>query len=302
MAGCIRGCTIFKRHLDGCPVQQHRTDAWVAADLDPAGRELLFDGDRHLTGQASRAGLWVGRYGGLEEHRRCNGCTPREATYGLVCEQCHLRLAEWLSDHHSLTWAYFWLGKNLQPGQTSAARQDWQRPGGGAAPAALAIDIHDLRQEIAEEIARYLSRLCNTFHLQGPSWFHRRVTGAKRRVADPGDADWRAWLPRDQAEVTSACRFFTAWLARLEADEDLVVALFDACQALMRRTGKVAPWRGKAKRLRGIPCPECEYDALNIADGDDHVTCRHCKVRIPQKRYEIWSEMFEQAHHSKEAS
>lgn len=63
---------------------------------------------------------------------------------------------------------------------------------------------------------------------------------------------------------------------------------------MMRRTATDAPWRGKAKTLPGIPCPECEHGALIVDDGDEHVTCRCCDVKITRKRYDIWSEMFGQ--------
>lgn len=305
MADCVRGCVLHKRHLNTCPVENYQTVAWTPADLEPEQRDQLFDGDAHLQHVTERSRYEVNRYGGLDERRLCPGCQPREATNGLVCEQCHIRLAQWLGPKNGLSWAYYWLGQNLAPGQTSAARQDWQRGSSSAASAALAIDVHDLRQEIAEEVARYLARLCTTFNLHGPDWFHGRVAAAQHRgYGDAGEEGWQSWLPQNSVEVSSACRYLATWLDRVAGDADLVTALYEACGQVMRRTATVAPWRGKAKALHGIPCPECEHDALMIDDGDEHVTCRRCNGVITRKRYDIWSEMFlyERAHTTKAAS
>lgn len=348
---CVRGCLVFRRHLRDCPAEDRSQGAWLPVSLHGMSgeetRELFFDADTRILAPRWREGVHVSQYGGLETWWPCRGCLPRQATYGALCESCHLRLAgwfagaahtvvftparfsqqwwaattlvtqpwtpargvlvwetkpvkrrEWLPEQASIAWAFDWLAADREPGQVGAGN-DKIVQGKKVPPAALNLTVHDLRQELAQTLGQWLGQVCDEFKLQGPAWWRRRLTEARRRSADLADMDWRAWVPQTQQEVTSAQAYLHAWLAKVEDVADLAVSIYDTADELMGRVEGVAPWRARPRRLPGIPCPECEAPALAIYEGDDYVTCQRCRVTISRKRYDIWSVA---AEHERKAS
>lgn len=260
MADCVRGCTAYRRHLQSCPVQDHASGAWVASGLDDDQRDELMDGDRALLGSDPRAGVWIGRYGGLEVWRDCRGCLPREAAHGRLCEHCHGRLVEWLQSVGAL---YRWLSVNIAPGTAAGAKQDWQRPAAAdGAPAPVRIAVLDVRNLLVDRLLE--------------------LEDCARDVFDRPPRQGRFSLAR-------AALFLEGWLSRLEDDEDLVAHAFELLEDLFRRARSVAPWEDRPRRITGIICPQCEQATLEVRPGMEDVTCRTCRAVIPKQRYEIWT-------------
>ena len=288
MSGCARGCTHYRRHVDPCPVEDHHSGAWRPLDYsDPRRTELADRPDEALPANVQRS-----RYGTLEEWIACRGCKPRQAAHGVLCEQCHLRLSAALAGQHrgrwfpaegSVGWAYDWLAADREPRQANAGL-DKIMAGKREPPAALALHVHDLRQDIAAALGRWLRDVCNEFDLTGPPWWSYRV---ENRPDVP--ESWRAWLPQDQTEVTSAQHYLTSWLHRVESVPELAVPMYADAVDLLVRVAGLAPWRAEPKRLRSIPCPVCERDGLAMFDGDENVTCTLCGEVITRARYDQWT-------------
>lgn len=200
----------------------------------------------------------------------------------------------WAPAEGSIAWAYDWLAADREPRQTAAGMD--KVLGSKTPPAALALHVYDLRQDLAGFVARWIGATCLEFDLTGPNWWRRRVETARQRRSTGADnpADWRANLPQGNREMTAGQRFLLAWLDRIEG-ADYAVDLYDEAHDLMVRVASLAPWRARPRRIPGIPCPECDTCALVIYEGDDCVTCQHCQVIITRERYTIWSVMFEQA-------
>jgi hypothetical protein len=303
---CSRGCLHHQRHLEKpCPVPDHQSGVFQALEIPgmiPGDmRDMFFDADTHALAPHWRQGVYVTRYGRLDTWHHCPGCKPRDATHGTVCDQCHLRLTGWLTGSRSIAWAYDWVAADLEPRQTAAGKIT----GSKAPPAAMALAIYDLRQEIAATLGSWLGMVCGAFALNGPEWWRRRITEAEKRAQRPPKPpgvssidwaeqhprlnDWRAWLPQNEVEIGGACKYLATWLDRIEEVPDLVASIYDTAHTLMGRIAKIAPWQAKARNLPGIPCPSCNREALAIFEGSDEVECRRCNEIIPQERYDIWS-------------
>lgn len=294
MIPCIRGCMRYRKHYSDCPAQDGRDGAWLP--WQPTfDRDELFDADlrRGWYLELART-VHATRAGDLDVWHRCPGCLPVEAKHGLLCESCHLRLADRLkspmpydtaSGHRkynlakgSLIWAFQHIAGDLAPGRGSGEKVTTSR----TPPAAASLGILDLRREILAEVGAWLSATCRAFGLHGPDWWRMRVDEASRR----------AWAPQDSAELADAIRYISTWLDRVETLPG-VVQLYDASERLLSRVAAVAPWEARPRKLRGIACPECDRDALAVFEGSDNVTCRRCRAVFGRERYDIWSEMAE---------
>lgn len=250
MTACARGCSLRGRHLTTC--QGGR----FAPVPDPP--DALFDADHP---HAHQHEYWI-RWGGLEHWRDCHGCLPAEARHGVLCDADHNRLVRWLGG--GLQWTYAWLGANLARGGSSAARQDWQRPGGkDGPPSPIRESVHDLRTLLWD-----------------------RVYIADERVREVFD---RQTL--DTYSMDAACNFLSAWLTKIEEDADLVVWMWEKFHEVMRDAANVCRWEDRPRPIVGIACPHCETESLARFPGDENVTCRTCWASIPPDRYEIWVRM-----------
>lgn len=264
MTNCIRSCLIRRRHLPTCPADDHTDGAWLPADLDDTQIEQLSDGDN----PAGRRDYWIGPYGGLEVWHPCPGCRPRDARHGVLCETCHNRIVGWLSGPHSLVWAYSWLTANLTPSVTGRTRQDWQRPGSDDGPAApIRVTILDLRTLLSDRV--YIAE------------------ERTREVFDRPDIG--------TFDLAKGCAFLHAWLTKIETDPDMTVWLYDKFDETMRDVANLVPWRDRPRKIIGVPCPECETEALADHGGDDDVTCRSCSAVISRARYDTWTRMLVEA-------
>ena len=250
-------------HLAECPVADRHNSVWVAAELDEAARDELMDGDRALVDDRPRSAVWLGRYGGLEQERICNGCKPRDALAGgSLCEPDHLQLLAWLD---TMPWLFAWLNSNVAPTSGGAARQDWQRPGGSdGSPAPLRVAVVNVRDLLVGRL--------------------HEIEDWLRDVHDRPARD-----PRVDVGRTSA--FIRAWLTKLEEDAELAAHAYELLQDLIRRAKAIAPWEDRPRRISGIPCPHCNRTTLEVRPGMEDVTCRTCRTPIPKQRYEIWTRM-----------
>jgi len=252
-------------------------------------RDWLFNADMHTLDPKAGLLVHVSKHGDLELWHACNGCAPRKAIHGLLCEQCHLRLVGWLgNDEGSLAWAWDWIAPDLGPSQSAAMSGKISR-GKPAPPAAISVHVLDLQSDITMALGRWLLDLAAQFGLHGPDWWRQRVDGSTAR---------RAAAPQIYGEVHTAARYLVTWLDRIEGSDSLAGAMYVEAQSLMRRVEAVAPWQPKAQRLKGLACPECEREALVIFTGDEHLTCRRCTALVPRAKYDRWSALLE---HEKEA-
>lgn len=268
---CTRGCTLFRKHKQDCRVEDGSAGVWLPwtppegfVDPPELNEEFTLDGLRiHLTKR------------GFEYWHTCNGCQPRRATHGCLCESCHLRMGGWLSGGPgSLRWAYDWIAPDLEPGQ-NAAPTGKIRSGKRVPPAAMALHVHVLRQDIAAYLGGWLGALCDRFTLHGPDWWSWRNEEHQ--------------IPKKQREINEAAQYLVTWLDRIEQVPELVTDMYDEAQQLLRRVIAQAPWEPKRTRLPKLSCPECERESVTIATGDEHLTCRRCGVLIPRAKYDRWS-------------
>ena len=300
---CARGCTLFRKHLKTCPVNDGSAGAWEP--YKPYKIEVIAICHTKDCTVRTHGHVHETERGELEVWHACNGCLPRDAKHGSLCESCHVRLEQWLHGYHrhkvwtpstsSIAWAYDWLSEDRVPTQMMGAF-DKIKIGKKAPPAALNLMIHDLRQDLAQALAQWLGMVCQQFGLYGPEWWHARVEEAKRREEDRSrdayapmaEVDWRAWLPQSSAEVIDAQRYLSNWLDRIESVPDVAVSIYDTASELIKKVAAVAPWQPQARRLKGVPCPTCEREALVIFEGSSNVECRRCGEIYGRDRYDIW--------------
>ena len=252
MTACTRGCTARGRHVKDCPGGRFEF-------VTPP--DALFNADQP---HPERHKYWI-RYSAIETWIDCTGCLPREARHGVLCEPDHNRLIQWFTGRRGLAWAHEWLGENVARGGSSAARQDWQRPGGkDGPPLPIREAVHDLRIKLSD-----------------------RLFEADEQVRDEFDRP-----ARDETfTVNSACMFLHAWLTKIEEVEHLALRIYELFDEVMRDVRKVCPWDDRPRPIRGIACPHCEVESLARFPGDENVTCRQCWASIPSERYEIWVRM-----------
>lgn len=289
---CARGCVVFRKHnAASCRVEDGSAGVWLpwtppdgfAYPPEVGEFTLQIDGKTERLHATQRGQEDFLR---LEIWYACNGCVPRRASHGCLCESCHLRMQSWLGwaeTPGSLAWAYDWIAPDLEPGQ-NAAPNGKIRQGKPAPPAALALHVHVLRQDIAKTLGQWLRSLTQEFDLHGPDWWHHRV---EHRPDD--ESSWRFWLPQNHQEIRYAVQYLATWLDRIEGVPDLVTMMYREAELLLRRVIALAPWEPKRTRLPKLQCPECERESVTIATGDEHLTCRRCGVLIPRAKYDRWS-------------
>ena len=219
MSTCVRGCTHWRRHRTECPVEDRGSGAWI-----PWTADVLPVEDSRVTDR-----------GTVEVWRVCNGCAPRKAIHGCLCEQCHLRISGWLGiGPGALAWSYDWIALDLIPSQSAAPSGKISR-GKPTPPAALNLHAHQLRCEIAEYLGGWLGAATHEFGLVGPDWWSWR------------DAELR--IPRNQKEVSWAAQYLLTWLDKAEEVPELIQPMWDEAADLIKRVQAVAPWEPMRTRL-----------------------------------------------------
>lgn len=211
----------------------------------------------------------------LREAHACPGCLPREATSGYLCDTCHTHLEEWLGDGpNGIAAVHVWLGANLTPTSSSAAREDWERSGTSEdLPAAIRPAIFDCRRLLEDRV--YIAEE------------RARSAGIGEPLSEVGLFDFGR-----------GCAYLRRYILKIEEDALLVGELYRKLQASMIEAHGLAPWRATATKVRDkdgpIACPECERKSLMQFGGSDYVKCTSCGAAIDNKRFGIWTEMIEQ--------
>jgi hypothetical protein len=306
---CSRGCLHHQRHLEKtCPVPDHQTGVYLALEIPgmiPGDmRDMFFDADTHALNPRWRQGVYVTRYGRLDTWQHCPGCKPRDATHGTVCDQCHHRLVEWLTNAPAL---FEWLTANLPPGNAAGAKRDWQRPATpDGPPAPIRVQVLDVRNLLADRLIELEDSVRDVFNLtprQGAGGPTRTRASSTHGPSSPPNAS-AEHLTRERSPVSSnpnseittmassqfrgRCRFLLEWLPRVEQDSDEIRHQFDLLEDVYRRARTLVPWEDRPRRVVGISCPECDRNTLEVKPGQEDVTCRTCRAVIDRHRYEIW--------------
>lgn len=246
----------------------------VAALCNADGRGFGYGRDRHGI-ETFMQQVYVTKRGDLEIWHTCDGCAPRKALHGMLCEQCHLKLAGWLSNSvGALSWGYGWIAGDLEPSQNAAPSGKISR-GKPTPPAALALHVHVLRQDIAQHLGSWLAMLTELFNLVGPDWWSWREIHRQH--------------PHNQVEVDDAAKYLSTWLDRIEGVSEYVTTMYDSADHLMRRVASLAPWEPRKQRMDRLQCPECERESLYLVEGDEHLTCRRCGALVSRAKYDRWA-------------
>lgn len=196
-------------------------------------------------------------------------------------------LRRWTGAAGSVAWAHDWIAADTEPSQSTAG-QGKIRQGKKEPPAALALHVHDLRQDLCRKLGQWLRQVTGELDLVGPTWWAHRAD-----TRSPGPESWRAWLPQGQWEIDDAQRYLAGWVDRIETVPGLAELIYREANDLMARVSALAPWRARARKLPGLTCPECDRDALAIYDGEVNLTCQRCKAVIPRQKYDRWSYVIE---------
>lgn len=192
---------------------------------------------------------------------RCRGCLPRRAAHGRLCWPCHRRLELMLHDAPTV---HRWLTGNMPAGDGAARpHQDFERRGGeDGSPAPLKVAIMDQRDLLADQLAELVDDVVENRGLTGPE-HHTPAADAK---------------------------FLLTWLTMIER-EDWIGDWWEALAETFRDAHALAPWRPEARRVSGVPCPECGETNLLIFGGESDVTCGSCRFMIPESRFGLWMQI-----------
>lgn len=191
------------------------------------------------------------------EDADCRGCLPRQAEHGRLCWPCHRRLELMLTDAPTVV---AWIHVHLPRGTSRPVKNDAEmRRGTKHPPAPIDFEVLDLEDQWRASLSGWVGELCEENHLTGP-----------------GDR-----------EPDTCARFLLTWLSTVETSE-WVDALFEELAWLTTDSHAQAPWRPEMRRVKGVPCPECNQCTLAIFGGESDVSCLECRAIIPENRYGIW--------------
>ena len=207
---CVRGCGIYRQHLDDC------------------------DDDR------------------------CRGCLPRRAEHGHLCYPCHRRFELMLTDAAGV---WRWLTGNMVAGESAARAKDdaAARTGGGdGAPTPVKLEVLDLRDLLAGQLACWADDWAEVHHVTAP------------RHSIEADAE-----------------FLLRWLPGLER-LDWINDWWQELAETMSQAHALAPWRPAMRRVPGVPCPGCAETNLVIFGGESDITCLSCKIIMTEERFGLW--------------
>lgn len=201
-----------------------------------------------------------------EDRDTCRGCLPRRASNGLLCWPCHRRFELMLTDAPTV---WRWLTGNMAAGSGAARpKQDYERKGGDGSPAPIKADVLDLRDLLADRLACWVDDFAEDVDLTKPE----RKPGVSTVEADAA--------------------FLLRWINSLELC-DWIGDWWEELAETMSDAHALAPWRPEMKRVRGVPCPECEETNLAIFGGESDVTCLSCRALIPEAWFGLWEQILE---------
>lgn len=240
---------------------------------------------------------------GRECDEFCGGCLPREAEYGHLCFHCHKRLKRDLE---------------LVPGQVAILKADlppsvalsftmpteakvgpvWRtdtdqsmtamyaRPNMASPQESEPIRLAclDLAQQVEDWMSAMVERLVDDYGMSGPD---RKLAPVERDPARCGHPPYRF-------EVTTASAWLVEQIERVEWYESVGDDAEDLSM-LLAQAHALRPWREQATRIPGIPCPNCQREALVQFAGESDVECLNprCKSIFDPDRYGIWTRILE---------
>jgi len=221
----------------------------------------------------------------------CKGCQPREAKHGWLCEGCHIRLLDWLTNapgQHTL------LKITATPSLSQAMQLDAIHASTYGAPTPLNVAAASTMTNLTDILSGWVEMLADQNGMRGPIALMTRngIENPQGRQLNPRwsfYAGVSVWCdPPVRFEIHAACLWLRAQLERLE-DCLGIGDLWDELGEVMSQAHALAPWREESARLRGIECPECHAVALVRYGGDEHVTCQRCNAHVSPGRYAIWT-------------
>lgn len=195
--------------------------------------------------------------GVTESGRECRGCLPRRAAMGRLCDTCYRRLQLMLHDAPTV---HRWLTGNLASGEGAArAHQDYERGGTPEQPAPIKVNILDIRDLLADQLAEWCDEWCE----------HKGISGPSRHTVAADTEELLRWLPG----IVSL---------------DWIADWWDTLAETMSQAHALAPWRPEMKRIKGVPCPGCGESNLAIFGGESDVTCLACRILMTEDRFGLW--------------
>lgn len=214
----------------------------------------------------------------------CQGCQPRTATAGLLCDPCHTTLAGWLRDapgQHTL----------LELAQHPTLEQqlrDINPTGDIDAPAPLNLDAVTIGLYLTDVLSGWVEMLATQYQMSGPEPL-QTMAGRQMTPRWSHYAGETVWVdPPPLFTIKAACTWLTAQQDRLEYCPG-IGDLWEELRDVMARAHAVAPWREEVAALRGVECPSCHAFALVHKGGSEDVVCTRCNETIPPARYQIWT-------------
>lgn len=223
----------------------------------------------------------------------CKGCEPREAKHGLLCEGCHLRLVDWLTNAPG-QWLLLATTACPSMAQNLKGDADAVRSAQDGAPSPLNIAAASTMTDLTDILSGWVEMVADQHDLHGPVSMMTRngIENPQGRQLNPRWSFWckeSVWCdPPVRFEIHAACLWLRAQLGRLEVCPG-IGDLWDELGEVISQAHCLAPWREEAARLKGIECPCCHAMSLVRFGGDEHVTCQRCQESIPPERYAIWT-------------
>lgn len=229
---CARGCYAYNRHLADC----EGTD-WHAP------------------------GCVNDTCAGCND-QRCDGCQPREAAEGNLCESCCRVVGSLLAGPDEVTngrpvesIAYItrWLAEQLHNPIRCNLGKSGRGSGENDAFVRVFVALTDLQIAWAELAADFL-----------------------------GGVDARPVVDRNPAAISARLRPFARQLCAWEPIADTIDHLIDLREA----AHGAAPWRMRDQACVGVSCPSCERETLFIPAGEVDVWCRTCDAVHGRETYD----------------
>jgi hypothetical protein len=222
----------------------------------------------------------------------CKGCQPREATHGLLCTGCHLRLVDWLTNAPG-QWALLAIAAMPSMAQSLKGDADAVRSVQDGAPSPLNIAAASTMTDLTDVLSGWVEMVADQHGMAGPTALMTRngIENPQGRQLNPrwsfyaGESVWCD--PPVRFEIHAACLWLRVQIERLEACPG-IGDLWGELGEVMSQAHALAPWREEAARVKGIACPECHANSLTRFGGDEFVTCTRCNAHIEPGRYAIW--------------
>ena len=229
------------------------------------------------------------------DQNTCKGCTPRPATHGLLCKNCHDQLIGWLTDAPG---QWLLLATTAEPSMAHAMKGDADsvHSSEDGAPTPLNIAAAATMTDLTDILSSWVEMLTDQHNMAGPFALMTRngIENPQGRQLNPrwsfyaGESVWCD--PSRHFEIHAACKWLLVQVERIET----CPGIGDLCEELgevMAAAHRLEPWHEQVVRVKGIECPECHKMALTQHGGSEYVTCERCNAQISPGRYAIWTRM-----------